>query len=165
MSEITPSQTVGPFFAYGLTPHSRSEWRPEQGKDLYDWKVTAGANLVTPDATGTKIRIEGCVLDGDGMPINDAMIEVWQADAQGRYAHPADSRARPNTKFMGFGRSSTDKNGIYSFDTVSRGRSRAQTGRRRHHTSCSAFFRAACSGRSIPASIFPTRHQTPTIPS
>jgi|EndMetStandDraft_5_1072996.scaffolds.fasta_scaffold08861_4 protocatechuate 3,4-dioxygenase alpha subunit len=121
MSEITPSQTVGPFFAYGLTPHSRSEWRPEQGKDLYDWKVTAGANLVTPDATGTKIRIEGCVLDGDGMPINDAMIEVWQADAQGRYAHPADSRARPNTKFMGFGRSSTDKNGIYSFDTVKPG--------------------------------------------
>jgi protocatechuate 3,4-dioxygenase alpha subunit len=50
-----------------------------------------------------KIRIEGCVLDGDGMPINDAMIEVWQADAQGRYAHPADGRARPNTKFMGFG--------------------------------------------------------------
>jgi len=55
------------------------------------------------------------------MPINDAMIEVWQADAQGRYAHPADSRARPNTKFMGFGRSSTDKNGIYSFDTVKPG--------------------------------------------
>ncbi|MFY9687390.1 MAG: hypothetical protein WAJ88_16440, partial [Pseudolabrys sp.] len=76
MSEITPSQTVGPFFAYGLAPHSRSEWRPEQGKDLYDWKETAGANLLTPDATGTKIRIEGCVLDGDGMPINDAMIEV-----------------------------------------------------------------------------------------
>src|SRR4029078_2782676 len=121
MSEITPSQTVGPFCASGPPPHSRSEWRPEQGKDLYDWKVTAGANLVTPDATGTKIRIEGCVLDGDGMPINDAMIEVWQADAQGRYAHPADSRARPNTKFMGFGRSSTDKNGIYSFGTQKRG--------------------------------------------
>ena len=67
MSEITPSQTVGPFFAYGLAPHSRCEWRPEQGKDVYDWKETAGANLMTPDATGTKIRIEGCVLDGDGM--------------------------------------------------------------------------------------------------
>ena len=121
MSEITPSQTVGPFFAYGLAPHSRCEWRPEQGKDVYDWKDTAGANLVTPDATGTKIRVEGCVLDGDGMPINDAMIEVWQADAQGRYAHPADGRARPNIKFMGFGRSATDKSGVYSFDTVKPG--------------------------------------------
>ena len=94
MSEITPSQTVGPFFAYGLAPHSRCDWKPS---DIYDWKETAGANLVTPDISGTKIRIEGAVLDGDGMPINDAMIEIWQADAQGRYAHPADGRARPNT--------------------------------------------------------------------
>jgi protocatechuate 3,4-dioxygenase, alpha subunit len=61
------------------------------------------------------------VLDGDGMPINDAMIEVWQADAQGRYAHARDNRSRPNTKFMGFGRSATDKNGVYSFDTIKPG--------------------------------------------
>jgi protocatechuate 3,4-dioxygenase, alpha subunit len=121
MSDITPSQTVGPFFAYGLAPHSRCEWRPGQPSDIYDWKETAGANLVTPDATGTKIRIEGCVLDGDGMPINDAMIEIWQADGQGRYAHPRDTRARPNTKFMGFGRSATDKDGVYSFDTIKPG--------------------------------------------
>src|SRR6476660_3241943 len=121
MSDITPSQTVGPFFAYGLAPHSRCEWRPEQGKDIYDWKETAGANLVTPDASGTKVRIEGCVLDGDGMPINDAMLEIWQADAQGRYAHSGDSRSRPNTKFTGFGRSATDKNGVFSFDTIKPG--------------------------------------------
>ncbi|MGZ5866739.1 MAG: dioxygenase family protein, partial [Xanthobacteraceae bacterium] len=87
MSDITPSQTVGPFFAYGLAPHSRCDWKPS---DIYDWKETAGANLVTSDASGTKIRIEGHVLDGDGLPINDAMVEVWQADAQGRYAHPRD---------------------------------------------------------------------------
>jgi len=121
MSEITPSQTVGPFFAYGLSPHSRCEWRPEQGKETYDWKETAGANLGTTDTSGTKIHIEGRVLDGDGLPINDAMIEIWQADAQGRYAHPADNRPRPNTRFMGFGRSATDKNGVFSFDTIKPG--------------------------------------------
>jgi protocatechuate 3,4-dioxygenase alpha subunit len=118
MSEITPSQTVGPFFAYGLAPHNRCDWKPNQN---YDWKDTIGADLVTPDATGTRIRIEGRVLDGDGAPINDAMVEIWQADAQGRYASPRDSRARTNALFKGFGRSATDKDGVYSFDTVKPG--------------------------------------------
>ncbi len=118
MSDITPSQTVGPYFAYGLAPHSRCNWQPSSD---YDSKETVGADLVTPDATGQKIRIEGRVLDGDGLPINDAMIEIWQADGQGRYAHPRDDRARPNTKFKGFGRSATDKSGAYSFDTVKPG--------------------------------------------
>ncbi len=118
MSDITPSQTVGPYFAYGLAPHSRCNWQPSSD---YHSKETVGADLVTPDATGQKIRIEGRVLDGDGLPINDAMIEIWQADGQGRYAHPRDDRARPNTKFKGFGRSATDKSGAYSFDTVKPG--------------------------------------------
>ena len=118
MSEITPSQTVGPFFAYGLAPHSRCDWQPS---DAYDWKPTVGSNLVTPDAAGTRIRIEGRITDGDGIGINDAMIEIWQADAQGRYASPRDTRARPNTQFKGFGRSATDKNGEFSFDTVKPG--------------------------------------------
>ena len=118
MSEITPSQTVGPFFAYGLAPHSRCDWQPS---DAYDWKQTVGSNLVTPDATGTRIRIEGRITDGDGIGINDAMIEIWQADAQGRYASPRDTRARPNTQFKGFGRSATDENGEFSFDTVKPG--------------------------------------------
>lgn len=118
MSDITPSQTVGPFFAYGLTPTGRCQWDPN---GTYSWKQTVGDNLITPDATGTKIRIEGCVIDGDGMPINDAMLEIWQADAQGRYASPGDSRARPNTKFKGFGRSATDKAGVFSFDTIKPG--------------------------------------------
>ena len=118
MSEITPSQTVGPFFAYGLTPKGRSQWDPNGS---YSWKETVGDNLVTPDASGTKIHIEGRITDGDGAPINDAMLEIWQADAQGRYAHPRDDRARPNAKFRGFGRSATDKDGVYSFDTVKPG--------------------------------------------
>ena len=68
---ITPSQTVGPFFAYGLTPNGR-----------YEWNDAFTNNLVTADAAGEKIRIEGRVFDGDGQPVPDAMLEIWQADAQ-----------------------------------------------------------------------------------
>lgn len=119
MSEITPSQTVGPYFAYGLAPQSRCQWSPD--RKVYDWKETVGANLVTPDVTGERIRIEGRVTDGDGEPINDAMVEIWQADSQGRYASPRDTRALPNTQFKGFGRSATDADGIYIFDTIKPG--------------------------------------------
>jgi protocatechuate 3,4-dioxygenase alpha subunit len=118
MSDITPSQTVGPFFAYGLTPQGRCQWDPNGS---YSWKNTVTDNLVTPDATGTRIRIEGRVIDGDGKAINDAMLEIWQADGQGRYANPRDNRALPNTQFKGFGRSATDKEGVYSFDTIKPG--------------------------------------------
>jgi protocatechuate 3,4-dioxygenase alpha subunit len=117
-SEITPSQTVGPFFAYGLTPKGRCEWDPNGS---YSWKETVGDNLVTPDASGTKIRIEGRITDGDGAAVNDAMIEIWQADAQGRYAHARDSRARPNSQFKGFGRSATNKDGVFGFETIKPG--------------------------------------------
>jgi protocatechuate 3,4-dioxygenase alpha subunit len=117
-SEITPSQTVGPFFAYGLAPKGRCQWDP---KGSYAWKETVGDNLITPDAAGTKIRIEGRITDGDGKPIDDAMIEIWQSDAQGRYAHARGERPRPNAKFTGFGRSATDKGGIFSFDTIKPG--------------------------------------------
>ena len=119
MSEIiTPSQTVGPFFAYGLTPKGRAHWDPN---GTYSWKETVGDNLITPDATGQKIRIQGQVFDGDGKPITDCMLEIWQADSQGRYASPQDTRARPNTQFKGFGRSATDKNGVFGFATVKPG--------------------------------------------
>ena len=109
MAGITPSQTVGPFFAPALTP----------GKD-YAWHQPVGNDLITPDASGERIRIEGRVLDSDGAPVNDAMTEIWQADAAGRYAHPAD-RQRPNAKFTGFGRAGTDAEGRYSFSTIKPG--------------------------------------------
>jgi len=115
---ITPSQTIGPFFAYGLAPKGRAHWDPNGS---YSWKETIGDNLVTPDASGEKILIEGRVTDGDCAPINDAMIEIWQADSQGRYANPRDDRARPNTEFKGFGRSATNKDGVYGFATVKPG--------------------------------------------
>jgi protocatechuate 3,4-dioxygenase, alpha subunit len=110
MPGITPSQTVGPYFAYGLTPTGK-----------YDWKDTFGSDLVTPDASGERIRIEGRVLDGDGQPISDAMLEIWQADSQGRYASPADGRAPANAAFKGFGRVGTDKDGGYAFETIKPG--------------------------------------------
>jgi protocatechuate 3,4-dioxygenase alpha subunit len=109
MSGITPSQTVGPFFAFGLTPTD------------YDWHEVFANNLVTPDASGDRIRIEGRVLDGDGVPVPDSMLEIWQADAAGRYAHPADTRALPNAAYKGFGRCGTDAEGRFSFDTIKPG--------------------------------------------
>ena len=110
MSGVTPSQTVGPFFAYGLTPTKR-----------YAWTDLVINNLVTPEVSGDRIRIEGRVTDGDGQPINDAMIEIWQADAQGRYSDPQDKRSLPNAPFRGFGRAGTDGDGRYSFDTIKPG--------------------------------------------
>jgi protocatechuate 3,4-dioxygenase, alpha subunit len=118
MSEITPSQTVGPFFAYGLTPEGRCNWKPN---DTYKWKLTIKDNLATPDVSGERIAIEGGIYDGDGKPINDAMIEIWQADAQGRYSDPRNGGALPNTAFKGHGRSATDKQGVYAFETIKPG--------------------------------------------
>ena len=107
---ITPSQTVGPFFKYGLTPDGK-----------YDWNDAFTNNLVTADASGERIRIEGRVFDGDGQPVPDCMLEIWQADAQGRFSDPKDKRALPNSAFRGFGRCGTDANGDYAFDTIKPG--------------------------------------------
>jgi protocatechuate 3,4-dioxygenase alpha subunit len=107
---LTPSQTVGPFFKYGLTPDGK-----------YDWNDAFTSNLVTPDVSGERIRIEGRVFDGDGAPVPDCMLEIWQADAQGRFSDPQDQRAQPNSSFRGFGRCGTDPNGEYGFDTIKPG--------------------------------------------
>src|SRR3546814_18756205 len=93
MLKQTPSQTVGPFFSYGLTPQ------------LYGRHGFADNVLVREETAGERIRIEGAVLDGAGAPVRDAVVEIWQADAHGRYAHPADGRPGPREKgFIGFGR-------------------------------------------------------------
>jgi protocatechuate 3,4-dioxygenase alpha subunit len=100
---LTPSQTVGPFFADALL------------RDRLN--VLAG-----PDTAGERIRIEGRVLDGDGAPVPDAVVEVWQANAHGRYHHPLDRRAAPlDAGFHGFGRSGTDAAGRFWFETVKPG--------------------------------------------
>ncbi|MBN9594054.1 MAG: protocatechuate 3,4-dioxygenase subunit alpha [Afipia sp.] len=110
MSNITPSQTVGPYFKYGLTP----------GND-YAWNDAFSNDLVTPDVSGDRIRIVGQVFDGEGKVIPDAMMEIWQADAQGRFADPQDTRAAPNAAFKGFGRCGADKSGGFEFRTVKPG--------------------------------------------
>jgi protocatechuate 3,4-dioxygenase alpha subunit len=110
MSGLTPSQTVGPFYAYGLTPNGQ-----------YDWVDTFTNNLLTPDVSGDRIRITGQVFDGDGATVRDAVLEIWQADAQGRFADPQDKRALPNSAFKGFGRSGTDAEGRFSFETIKPG--------------------------------------------
>jgi protocatechuate 3,4-dioxygenase, alpha subunit len=107
---ITPSQTVGPFFKYGLTPNGE-----------YEWNDAFTNSLLTPDVTGDRICVLGKVRDGDGVAVPDCMLEIWQADAQGRYADPQDKRALPNAGFRGFGRCGTDKEGNYAFDTIKPG--------------------------------------------
>lgn len=110
MSNITPSQTVGPYFKYGLTP----------GND-YAWNDAFSNDLVTPDVSGKRIRIVGQVFDGEGKVIPDSMLEIWQADAQGRFADPQDTRAAPNAVFKGFGRCGADAKGGFEFRTIKPG--------------------------------------------
>jgi protocatechuate 3,4-dioxygenase alpha subunit len=100
----TASQTVGPYFRIGL-------------EHLY---IT---DLAPSAAAGDKIAIRGRVVDGDGKPVNDALLEIWQADAHGKYAHPDDTQVKPPTPgFKGFGRVPTDENGVFRFATVKPGR-------------------------------------------
>jgi protocatechuate 3,4-dioxygenase alpha subunit len=99
---LTSSQTVGPFFHDCLL------------RDDARRNVLAG-----PDTAGVRIRIVGTLCDGDGAPVPDAMIEIWQANAHGRYNHPADARDLPlDPSFTGFGRASTDAQGTYWFETI-----------------------------------------------
>lgn len=109
----TPSQTVGPYFAYGLTAQQYG----------YNFDSIAGGMLADEDTEGERIRIVGRVLDGKDGPVDDAMVEIWQADAQGRYAHPADPRGS-NLAFRGFGRvgTGTDPANRFVFQTVKPGR-------------------------------------------
>jgi protocatechuate 3,4-dioxygenase alpha subunit len=101
--QATTSQTVGPFFSIGLTRLNRDK-------------------LAGPDVSGERVSIEGRVLDGDGRPVPDAILEIWQANAHGRYAHPEDQQEKPlEREFTGFGRIPTDANGCFRFTTIKPG--------------------------------------------
>jgi protocatechuate 3,4-dioxygenase alpha subunit len=101
----TPSQTVGPFFHLGFF-----------GAKSFGPLAGAGAK-------GQRVRLTCRVLDGNGAPVPDAMIEVWQANAEGRYRHPDDAQEKPlDPAFNGFGRFGTTADGSCVFETVRPGR-------------------------------------------
>jgi protocatechuate 3,4-dioxygenase alpha subunit len=101
--QATTWQTVGPYFRIGL------EW-------LFGNDIAAGVD-------GQKIQISGRVLDADGKPIPDAMLEFWQANSQGKYAHPEDTQDKPiEPNFQGFCRLPTDEGGRFRFLTIKPGR-------------------------------------------
>jgi protocatechuate 3,4-dioxygenase alpha subunit len=99
----TPSQTVGPFFKPALI---------RSGQE----------SLVTASTRGERVAIEGCVLDGDAAAVSDAMIELWQANADGCYDHPEEFQEKIyDPDFRGFGRSATDERGRFRFHTIKPG--------------------------------------------
>ena len=112
----TPGQTVGPFFAQGLVRCAPVF----QSKQLCSAERDVIHQLLADDATaGERLRIEGTVYDGLDRPVPDAMLEIWQADAAGRYAHPLQLGERQReAAFQGFSRAATDDSGRYFFETI-----------------------------------------------
>ncbi len=100
---LTPSQTVGPYLHIGL-----------------DWLNTT--DLTAAGVTGERIVVTGRVIDAAGQPVPDGVVEIWQANAHGKYAHPDDGRDLPaEPGFVGFGRCPTDAEGRFRFATIKPG--------------------------------------------
>jgi protocatechuate 3,4-dioxygenase alpha subunit len=101
---MTPSQTVGPFFSFSLTAKPLGQMRQAQTR-------------------GEPVRLVIRLLDGAGAPIPDGILELWQADASGKYEHPEDTQDRaPDETFCGLGRMGTDESGQCVFETIRPGR-------------------------------------------
>jgi len=99
----TTNQTVGPYLHIGLT-----------------WLNTD--RIAAPGVQGERFTIQGRLLDGDGVGVNDGMIEIWQANAQGKYAHPEDKQKKAlEPGFRGFGRVPTNAKGAFRFSTIKPG--------------------------------------------
>src|SRR5271154_1828177 len=101
--QATTSQTVGPFFKIGL------EWLNRD-------------NLRGEGVSGDRVTIQGRVFDGDGVPVPDAIVEIWQANAHGKYAHPEDTQEKPlESGFKGYGRVPVSSEGLFRFATIKPG--------------------------------------------
>jgi protocatechuate 3,4-dioxygenase alpha subunit len=102
----TPSQTVGPFFHFCLTTDKSCIRR-----------------IAGPEVRGERVLLTIRVLDGNGEAVPDAMIEIWQANSEGKYNHPDDAQQKSlDPGFLGFGRMGTAENGSCEFETIKPGR-------------------------------------------
>lgn len=123
MKRETASQTAGPYVHIGLAPEAAG---------FHIFENNFGAVLVSPETKGERVRIEGRVFDGIGTVLKDVLIEIWQANAEGRYAHPADRQhgKHIDPHFRGWGRACTDfESGVYAFETVKPGPVEGRNGR------------------------------------
>ena len=120
----TPSQTVGPYFSIGFSWLERRD-------------------LTEAATDGMRITIHGRVLDGEGQPVPDAVLEIWQADTRGRYAHSEDANDPvPAKSFFGFGRVSVNDQGEFRFTTIKPGCVPGTDGRQQApHLEVSVFMR------------------------
>ena len=107
----TPSQTIGPFFAYGLTPEQYG----------YPYSSIASSEITSNETEGEQIIVSGRVLDGDGNAVDDAMLEFWQADHKGKYNK--ENQDKTGHRFRGFGRTGTGSTDVaeYSIKTIKPG--------------------------------------------
>jgi protocatechuate 3,4-dioxygenase alpha subunit len=119
----TASQTAGPYVHIGLIPAMA-------GFDIFDKNFSNV--LVTPDTQGERITLEGKVIDGGGSPLRDVLLEIWQANAAGRYNHPADRSAGAlDQDFRGWGRGGSDfESGLVRFETIKPGAITDRAGRK-----------------------------------
>ena len=117
----SPSQTAGPYVHIGCTPSFT-------GIDIYPEDL--GSKMVNAQTKGERISISGTVIDGAGMVLRDTMVEIWQADAQGLYNSPQETRGTADASFTGWGRSPGDADtGEFRFDTIKPGRVASRGGR------------------------------------
>lgn len=110
----SPSQTAGPYVHIGLTPN----WSGIEGV----YPTDLGRQMLSPATRGTRIAVEGRVFDGGGAVVKDALIEIWQADADGRYNSPGEMLGAADPHFSGWGRCASDmETGQFRFETVKPG--------------------------------------------
>lgn len=111
MAKQTASNTIGPFFHHIMTPED------------HGLKGVTDNKLATPKTKGEHIKVEGRILDAAGKPLRAAMLEVWQANAAGRYDAPQDGRkdVKLDRSFTGFGRASASERGKFVFETIKPG--------------------------------------------
>jgi protocatechuate 3,4-dioxygenase, alpha subunit len=118
----SPSQTAGPYVHIGLIPH-------QAGFDIFEKNFS---NVLCSEKTeGERVRVEGHVFDGAGTPVRDALVEIWQANAAGRYNHPLDRQDKMlDESFRGWGRTGADfRSGLYTFETIKPGPVAGRTGK------------------------------------